>query len=265
MAAAIPQAPRRSRTCSPVTARLGASAHPAYLDLAEPDLSHGRRRPRHRRPSPAVVVPLLFTAAFHATIDEPRRRYAALRPIRGRAVMADILGTGDDVVELLRACMAEAGVGPERSVLLFAVGSSTPAANEAVADLADRLAADRGGAGTGGVRHLRPARRKRCVAELDEPIAIVPLFLARRPAARPGPYARRRARLDHDLSHSAERAAGIVLARYRSALGRSALARYSIGFDPWPSPRRTPAGSYPPTAAVRGLRREDRRVRRRAR
>ena len=46
-------------------------AKPAFLDLADPDLSTVARtlvESGHRR---AVVVPLLFTVAFHATVDVP--------------------------------------------------------------------------------------------------------------------------------------------------------------------------------------------------
>ena len=57
------------------TARLGAvETQPAYLDLAEPDLDAAAGALAAAGHPPAVVVPLLFTAAFHATIDVPRGR-----------------------------------------------------------------------------------------------------------------------------------------------------------------------------------------------
>ena len=56
-------------------------------------------------------------------------------------MVAEILGTGDDVAQLLRRSMAEADIEDDSSVLLFAVGSSKPEANAAVFDLAARLAA----------------------------------------------------------------------------------------------------------------------------
>ena len=111
----------------------------AYLDLAEPDLdttAAALAAAGHRR---AVVVPLLFTAAFHATIDVPQAVHAAAESSGVDLQVADILGTGDDIAELLSACLAEAGVAGGASVLLYAVGSSNPAANAAVVDLAARL------------------------------------------------------------------------------------------------------------------------------
>ena len=50
----------------------GAPARAAFLDLTEPDLekvASGLAAEGYER---AVVVPLLFTAAFHATIDVPQ-------------------------------------------------------------------------------------------------------------------------------------------------------------------------------------------------
>src|SRR4051794_20008050 len=52
-----------------VGAAAGVPALPAYLDLADPDLATvaaALAEQGHRR---AVVVPLLFTEAFHATVD----------------------------------------------------------------------------------------------------------------------------------------------------------------------------------------------------
>src|SRR4051812_22366031 len=54
-----------------VGAAAGGPARAAYLDLAEPDLAAvvaDLAAEGHRR---AVVVPLLFTVAFHATVDVP--------------------------------------------------------------------------------------------------------------------------------------------------------------------------------------------------
>ena len=73
--------------------------------------------------------------------------------------------------------MASAGIDDRASVLLFAVGSSNPAANAAVADLADRLAADRPRSGTGGFGTCSPGVAD-VMAGLPEPVAVVPLFLA---------------------------------------------------------------------------------------
>jgi sirohydrochlorin cobaltochelatase len=155
----------------------GIPAVPAYLDLAQPDLSAAARQLADAGHAMAVVVPLLFTQAYHATIDVPEtvRDVGESMPIE--LVVADILGTGDDVAQLLYQSMGEAGIDDQSSVLLFAVGSSKSEANEAVLDLAARLAQGR----------RRPVRAcfGTCapgVADvldgLPEPIAIVPLFLA---------------------------------------------------------------------------------------
>ncbi len=155
----------------------GLEARAAFLDLAQPDLetvAHELAAAGHRA---AVVVPLLFTAAFHATIDAPDavRRAAESSGLQLR--VADILGTGDDVAALLAAGLDEAGVPESDSVLLFAVGSSRPAANAAVADLAARLGENR----PGGVRAAFGTTDPRPAAVLDQlraPVALLPLFLA---------------------------------------------------------------------------------------
>jgi sirohydrochlorin cobaltochelatase len=152
-------------------------ALPAYLELAQPDLAAAARQLADVGHPMAVVVPLLFTEAYHATIDVPEtvRNVAGSLPLQ--LVVADILGTDDDVARLLVQAMDEAGIDDQASVLLFAVGSSKPEANEAVSDLAARL-------GRGRSRPVR-ACFGTCapgVADvldgLDGPIAILPLFLA---------------------------------------------------------------------------------------
>jgi sirohydrochlorin cobaltochelatase len=152
-------------------------AVPAYLDLAQPDLSATARQLADAGYATAVVVPLLFTEAYHATIDVPETVGDVAESLPLQLVVADILGTGDDVARLLVESMAEADIDDHRSVLLFAVGSSKPEANEAVFDLAARLARGRRqpvracfGTCAPGVADV--------LDELGEPVAIVPLFLA---------------------------------------------------------------------------------------
>jgi sirohydrochlorin ferrochelatase len=150
---------------------------PAYLDLAQPDLDAAARQLAEAGHTTAVVVPLLFTEAFHATVDVPEtvRDVAGSLPLD--LVVADILGTGDDVADLLRQSMVEAGIHDQSSVLLFGVGSSRPGANEAVFDLAARLGDGRHGPVRGCFGTCPPG-----VADvldgLPEPVAIVPLFLS---------------------------------------------------------------------------------------
>jgi sirohydrochlorin cobaltochelatase len=150
---------------------------PAYLDLAQPDLGDAVRRLIQSGQRAAVVVPLLFTEAYHATVDVPQTVAEVTASGEFQLIVADILGTGDDVADLLRESMVAAGITDHSSVLLFAVGSSNQAANDAVIDLAGRLAEGR----------QRPVRacfgtcRPRVSDVLDgmaEPVAAVPLFLA---------------------------------------------------------------------------------------
>jgi sirohydrochlorin cobaltochelatase len=187
----------------------------AYLDLAQPDLSAAARQLADAGHATAVVVPLLFTEAYHATIDVPEtvRDVGESMPIE--LVVADILGTGDDVAQLLHQSMGDAGIDDQSSVLLFAVGSSKPEANEAVFDLATRLAQGR----------RRPVRAcfGTCapgVADvldgLGEPVGILPLFLAEGLLLSPV----RALAAQHGWRIAAplgERAAGLVRQRYVSS------------------------------------------------
>ena len=152
-------------------------ALPAYLELAQPDLAAAARQLADVGHPMAVVVPLLFTEAYHATIDVPETVRDVAESLPLQLVVADILGTGEDVARLLFQAMDEAGIDDHTSVLLFAVGSSKPEANEAVSDLAARLGRGRShpvracfGTCAPGVADVLDG--------LDGPVAILPLFLA---------------------------------------------------------------------------------------
>ena len=156
----------------------GIETRPAYLDLA--DAGPGPRPPTPWPPPGirrAVVVPLLFTAAFHATIDVPEAVRGAAARSGVELVVADILGTGDDVVDLLRAALADAGVGPEARCCCSR--SAPPPGRQRrpwptwpTGWRARRAAPVRAAFGT------CDPRPETVVAELDEPVAVVPLFLA---------------------------------------------------------------------------------------
>jgi sirohydrochlorin cobaltochelatase len=216
-------------------AAVDAPEHPArhaFLDLAEPDLNTVATElaaAGHRR---AVVVPLLFTVAFHATVDVPQAVSAAAASAGIELEVADILGTGDDIAALLSAALADAGVTSDVSVLLYAVGSSNSAANLAVVELAARLARSRSSSGVpGGRPPERTTRSAPVVAAfatcsprpaevldaLPEPVAILPLFLADGLLLDPA----RTLATSHGwtlVEPLAERAAEVVLERYWSAL-----------------------------------------------
>jgi len=200
-------------------AAVDAPEHPAryaFLDLAEPDLDTVAAElaaADHRR---AVVVPLLFTVAFHATVDVPQAVRAAAGSAGIELEVADILGTGDDVAALLLAALADAGVSPAVSVLLYAVGSANSAANMAVVELAARLARRRSAPVQAAFATCAP-RPAEVLDQLPEPVVILPLFLADGLLLDPARTlaASRGWTMVEPLG---ERAAPIVLERYRSAL-----------------------------------------------
>ena len=196
-----------------VAAAEGIPAHAAYLDLAEPDLAAVALELAAAGHRTAVVVPLLFTSAFHATVDVPQAIAEAATTSGLDLVMGSVLGTGSDVRDLLTEVMAEAAITADQSVLLYAVGSSNEAANDDVHDLADALAAGRDGAVRVGFGTAEP-RAEVVLTELREPIALVPLFLA--PGLLLAPMEAMAAERGWITTGPlAERAAPIVRRRYR--------------------------------------------------
>ncbi|HET9872990.1 MAG TPA: CbiX/SirB N-terminal domain-containing protein [Propionibacteriaceae bacterium] len=149
----------------------------AYLDLTDPDLTTAALDLAEQGFQQGVVAPLLFTSAFHATVDVPQAVAAASERSGLQLRIADIVGTGDDVLDLLQQSLRLAGIPDDTSVLLFSVGSSDDAANDAVRDLAVRLAVTRSGA-VEAAFGTRPPRSKEVLARLDRPTAILPLFVS---------------------------------------------------------------------------------------
>lgn len=127
-----------------VAAQSGRPVHAAYLDINEPDLTAVARQLSAAGHRQAVVVPLLFTPAFHARTDAPATVEAARSATGLDLRLADILGTPDALVPVLLQAASDAGIPDSGDLLLTAVGSSRPEGNAAVADLADRIAAVRG-------------------------------------------------------------------------------------------------------------------------
>ncbi len=162
--------------------RPGLVAVSAFLDLAAPDLTTALQA----LDCPgAVVVPLLFTEAFHARVDSPQAVAAAESATGAQLRLGRILGMGSEVLAGLEESAAAAGIDLAARILLVAVGSSDPAANGAVADLAGRWARRRGVE----VRAVFATTEPRAVAALDgwavdsqssagAEIGVVPLFLA---------------------------------------------------------------------------------------
>lgn len=193
----------------------------AFLDLTDPDLMAAVETVVAAGHTRAVVVPLLFTSAFHATVDVPEAVTEAAARSGLNLVVADILGTGDDMLAVVRASMAAAGIGDVEPVLLFSVGSSNAAANDAVHDLAVRLGATRPGAVRAGFGTSAP--RGTAVAEElqaehpDTPVAVVPLFVS--PGLLLDPMARLAAERGWTMAPPLGRlVAPVVVDRYRAAL-----------------------------------------------
>jgi sirohydrochlorin cobaltochelatase len=202
-----------------VAERAEITALPAYLDLAEPDLRTTVVRLAEAGHTMAVVVPLLFTEAYHATIDVPQTVGDVTASLPFQLIIADILGTGEDVAGLLRQSLAVADIADHSSVLLFAVGSSNPAANAAVIDLAARLAEGRHGLVRACFGTCRPGVADVCDG-LAEPIAVLPLFLAEGLLLTPlrSLASERGWRMAAPLG---ERATDLVLKRYATARARA--------------------------------------------
>lgn len=160
-----------------VAAHTDLDARPAFLDLAQPDLETTARQLAAEGHRSAVVVPLLFTVAFHARVDTPNAVRQAEQASGLTLLVTDILGVAEDVAQLQLARLAEAQIEEQRSVLLYAVGSSDAAANRAVAGLANRLSRLRPGAVAAAFATTDP-RPAAVLSTLPEPVVVLPLFLA---------------------------------------------------------------------------------------
>lgn len=198
---------------------VGLPARAAYLDLTEPDLQTVGVQLTQAGVHRAIVIPLLFTNAYHARIDAPSTIAAAADGSGIELVAGGILGTGDDVLAVVETAMADAGIADDLPVLLYAVGSSDPAANAAVRAFALRLAARRGTPALAAFGTTDP-RPETMLADLtaDGPVGIVPLFVA------PGLLLDPLVHLARDRSYPitpplGRRLAGVVAARAADALG----------------------------------------------
>lgn len=160
----------------------GTAGYAANLEIATPSLPElAATLPPKRR---AVVVPLLFTEAYHARVDVP----AAVDSARSAGLdlaCAPGIGLGDDLVEVLRRVIIEDAPATSR-VILYSVGSSDTQAGESVRSVARRLAAVSGHptqliTATNGPRpapeELRIAARE-CAASGAQGLHIVPLFVS---------------------------------------------------------------------------------------
>ena len=114
---------------------------PAFLDLSRPSFDTVVDRLVRAGHDEIVVVPLLLTEAYHATVDVPEAVAMASSRHPGLRIRASrILGTEPAFLEVLdqrlREALREARVRELDALVLAAAGSSDPLANQAVARLA---------------------------------------------------------------------------------------------------------------------------------
>lgn len=159
--------------------RPGLPTSAAFLDLTEPDLTTAMEA---IGPRPVVVLPLLFTQAFHARVDTPAAVEQACAATGAQAVVGEILGLGAEVRRALQVRAAEAGIAADVPIALAAVGSADEAANAAVADFASRWSRFRDAPVTACFATAGEPKVRATVAGLAQGPggsgAVVPLFLA---------------------------------------------------------------------------------------
>ncbi|MCI9888367.1 sirohydrochlorin chelatase [Micrococcales bacterium 31B] len=219
----------------------GVPARAAFLDLTEPDLETVCRDLVAAGHTQAVVVPLLFTNAYHARVDTPQAVKRAETATGLRLRRADILGIDPSIAEGLLHRAREAGLDGSDPISLYAVGSSSAAANEEVRELARDLALRRPGTSATASFATSAEPRGRDLAAALEPgdrLVFASLFLAPGTlldtlhTAHPSPA---RARIAAPL--------GVLAA---PAIARRYLGALSEGHNPW---RHCPAGSAGSTAS----------------
>ncbi|GAA2097306.1 sirohydrochlorin chelatase [Microlunatus panaciterrae] len=150
---------------------------PAFLDLTEPDLTTVACSLAEAGYGRAVVVPLLFTEAFHSRVDVPESVRRASEVSGLRIVTANVLGTGEEVLQVLQAGTEQLRIGSEQTIMLFSVGSSDDEANDAVVDLAARWQQRRGSPVVPAFGTREP-RGRDVLASLAGPVTVVPLFVS---------------------------------------------------------------------------------------
>jgi sirohydrochlorin ferrochelatase len=212
----------------------GIEVRAAFLDHCAPSLPQVLGSLDDGRS--CIVVPLLLTAAYHSKSDIPAQ-LAAAGPSGGAAVRcAATLGPHPLLLAALERRLREAGAGVDSAadrartcVVLAAAGSSDPAANATIAELAAGWQRDRGwravvpayasAAGPSPAEAVAALRADRG-ADPRDPVVVATYLLA------PGYFADkiRTASVEAGASAvsgvlgAAPEVADVVLARYREAL-----------------------------------------------
>ena len=113
-----------------VVGELGCEVVDAHLDFSERTLTTVAKR--YDR---AVVVPLLFSSGYHARADVPAEVAAAQEETGCELLLADTLGVGPEIAELLAR-----GTPEGKNLVLYPVGSSRMQARADYTTLQDTLA-----------------------------------------------------------------------------------------------------------------------------
>jgi sirohydrochlorin ferrochelatase len=230
----------------------GTDVRAAFLEHCAPSLPQvlgalgGDRPPGGGRARSCIVVPLLLTAAYHSKSDIPAQLAAAGSAIAGDAGQlgvrcADTLGPHPLLLAALERRLREAGVAVDSAaerartaVVLAAAGSSDPAANATIADLAAGWQRDRGWRAVvpGYASAAGPSPAEAVAALRDGPDAAGGPVVVASYLLAPGYFADKIRAASFEAGASAVSAvlgaapeiADVVLARYRAAatLARSA-------------------------------------------
>jgi sirohydrochlorin ferrochelatase len=120
--------------------RAGLTAMLAHLGHTAPDVPTAIDHLVQQGFREIVVVPLLLTAAYHARADLPALLDdARLRHPRAEIFQADVLGPHSRLLMLVKRRLAAAGAEASASVVLGAIGTSSPTANAELAGVARSL------------------------------------------------------------------------------------------------------------------------------
>jgi sirohydrochlorin ferrochelatase len=206
----------------------------AFLDHCAPSLPAVLGSLADGRARSCVVVPLLLTAAYHSKSDIPAQLAAAAGSTDGGVAVrcAATLGPHPLLLAALERRLREAGVGVDSAadrartaVVLAAAGSSDPAANATIADLAAHWQRDRGwrAVAPAYASAAGPSPAEAVAALRDDsrgPVVVATYLLA------PGYFADKisaaataaGAAAVSDALGAAPEVADVVLARYREAL-----------------------------------------------
>ena len=209
--------PGIAQLTSAAAEEVGVRGVDAHLEFDTPDLTMAARQLVAEGYQRAVVVPTLFTTAFHATHDVPEALAHAHQDSGLELIPAGGLGQGRDIAAILAARALTDGPRA-RHIILYPVGTSNVAAAEKTVALGrdvEKL--------TGVPVTTVPATGygKRDLTDMATPAThLLPLFvsdgllLGRAYRLWPGSHS---APLGADLSH-------VVAARYRTAAASHQLA-----------------------------------------